>query len=82
MRSCHDRGDDVFRAHTNPIWVTFDDTSVAEGDGTRALVLSIPRNPFAGATSLEFAAQPGGEVTVTVHEVSGRVVCAGGVLLE
>ena len=69
-----DRGDDVFRGYTNPIWVTFDDTSVEEGNGTRALALSIPRNPFAGATSVEFAVPGGGEATVTVHDVSGRLV--------
>jgi len=69
-----DRGDDVFRAYSNPIWVTFDGTSVAEGGGVSALRLSIPRNPFAGATAVEFAAPLGEYVTVTVHDVSGRLV--------
>jgi flagellar hook assembly protein FlgD len=69
-----DRGDDVFRAYSNPIWVTFDGTSVVESGEVGALALSLPRNPFAGATSVEFTARPGEEVTVTVHDVSGRLV--------
>jgi hypothetical protein len=69
-----DRGDDVFRAYSNPIWVTFDGTSVAEGDEANALALSIPRNPFRGGTTVEFAAPEGGDVAVTVHDVSGRLV--------
>jgi len=74
-----DRGDDVFRAYANPIWVTFDGTAV-DGDEVAEMRLALSRNPFVGRAKLEWAL-PGGPgdgvgVAVGVYDVSGRLVRA------
>ena len=70
-----DRGDDVFRAYSNPIWVTFDGTSVAGGDEVSELRLALAPNPFRGGAALEWAVPAGsGEARLDVYDVAGRLV--------
>ena len=69
-----DRGDDVFRAYTNPIWVTFDDTSVAEGHAEARLSISLSRNPFCGETSVDLVLPAAGPAVLSVHNTSGHLV--------
>jgi hypothetical protein len=68
-----DRGDDVFRAYTNPVWVTFDDTSVADDDDeVSGLGLALGRNPFRGGAAMEMTLPADGVVELAVFDVSGR----------
>jgi len=69
-----DRGDDAFRAYTNPIWFYFDATSVADGDTPSRLALSVRGNPSVGGASLSFAVPEAGHATVAVYDVAGRLV--------
>lgn len=79
-----DPGGDVHRAYTNPIWVSFDDTAVAEGETRTGPYISLSRNPFAGSVSIEFALARSGApgsgdpgsvgATLDVYDVSGRLV--------
>ena len=69
-----DRGDDVFRAYTNPIWYSFDATSVP-GDGAR-LSLSLSRNPFAGEASVTFNLPHSSAATLSIYDTAGRLVRA------
>jgi hypothetical protein len=70
-----DRGDDIFRAYSNPIWVTFDDTSVADGDEEmRRLGMMLARNPFVGEAAVELSMPAGGTVRLEVYDVTGRRV--------
>ena len=69
-----DRGDDVFRAYSNPIWVTFDGTSVAEDDGPRLLALSITRNPSRGNASFDLVLPAAGPAVLSIHDVSGHLI--------
>lgn len=69
-----DRGDDVFRAYANPIWVTFDDTSVAEGNTEARLSISLSRNPFRGETSFNLVLPAAGPAVLSIHDASGHLV--------
>jgi hypothetical protein len=71
-----DRGDDDFRAYTNPIWATFDDTAVAEGEAPGALSISVVRNPARGQASFALALPAGGPATLRIYDISGRLVAS------
>ena len=75
-----DRGDDEFRAYTNPIWIHFDATSIAGGDQGAWLRLSLTRNPFHDSAELVFGLPQRGNAKLEVFDVSGRLlatVCEG-----
>jgi len=69
-----DRGDDTFRAYSNPIWVTFDGTSVTDGNEVDDLRLALARNPSVGGTALELALPEDGMAELSVYDVAGRLV--------
>jgi len=69
-----DRGDDQFRAYTNPIWFYFDATSIAGSEEPGSLSLAVRGNPFVGTTALSFAMPEGGHATIAVYDVAGRLV--------
>ena len=69
-----DPGDDVFRAYANPIWVAFDDTSVAEDHTEAPLSISPSRNPFRGETSFDLVLPAAGPAVLSVHDASGHLV--------
>ncbi len=69
-----DRGDDVFRAYSNPIWVTFDGTSVAEEAAGTAPGISLARNPSRGEATFELVLPASGAALLNIYDVSGRLV--------
>jgi hypothetical protein len=69
-----DRGDDQFRAYTNPIWFYFDATSVEDEDVASRLALSVRGNPCVGGAALSFAMPEAGHATLAVYDVAGRLV--------
>jgi len=69
-----DRGDDTFRAYSNPIWVTFDGTSVDGDDEVGGLRMVLARNPFIGEVAVELSMPVGGDVRLGVYDVAGRRV--------
>lgn len=69
-----DRGDDQFRAYTNPVWFYFDATSVAEDDPPSRLALSVRGNPSVGGVALSFAMPVAGHATLAVYDVAGKLV--------
>lgn len=69
-----DRGDDEFRAYTNPIWVYFDPASVAGGDEAARLALALAENPFAGQVLVNFELPRAGRVKLEVFDLAGRRV--------
>lgn len=69
-----DRGDDQFRAYTNPIWLYFDTTYVAEDETPASLSLALRSNPFRGSAEFVLALPGSGDATVDVFDVSGRLV--------
>ncbi len=69
-----DRGDDTFRAYTNPLWLYFDTTSVAEDEVPSRLGLSLRSNPFRGSAGLVLALPAAGPATLEIFDVVGRRV--------
>jgi hypothetical protein len=70
-----DGGDDAFRAYSNPIWVTFDDTSIADGgEEVGGLGMKLARNPFVCEVAVELSMPAGGAVKLEVYDVTGRRV--------
>jgi hypothetical protein len=70
-----DRGDDSFRAYTNPIWIDLDATSVAGSDEDGSVVrLSVGTNPFRDGTVVSFALPAAGDVELAVYDPAGRLV--------
>ena len=69
-----DRGDDEFRAYTNPIWLYFDTTSVTEDEIPNTLSLALRSNPFRGSAAVALALPSAGEARLDVFSVSGRRV--------
>ena len=69
-----DRGDDVFRAYSNPIWMTFDGTSVAEGATGTSLGISLKRNPSRGEAAFELVLPAPCTARLSIYDVSGRLV--------
>ncbi len=69
-----DRGDDEFRAYTNPVWLYFDATSVADGQVPAALALSLRSNPFRGSADVVLALPAAGPAALDVFDVAGRRV--------
>jgi hypothetical protein len=69
-----DLGGDVHRAYANPMWVLFDDTSVADAVPAAPLV-SLSGNPFRQDVAVRFAAPARAtSVRLSVYDVSGRLV--------
>lgn len=69
-----DRGDDEFRAYTNPVWLYFDATSVADGGAPAALALSLRSNPFRGSAGVVLALPSQGYASLEIFDVAGRRV--------
>jgi hypothetical protein len=69
-----DRGDDTFRAYSNPIWVTFDGTSVADGEAATGPILTLAGNPFRGSARFDVLLPSAGHATLSIHDTSGRLV--------
>lgn len=69
-----DRGDDQFRAYTNPIWFYFDATSVASDDIPSHLALVVSGNPSLGGAILSFAMPEAGYARLAVYDIAGRLV--------
>jgi flagellar hook assembly protein FlgD len=69
-----DRGDDVFRAYSNPIWMTFDGTSVAESGSGSSLSVSLARNPSRGEAAFELVLPAPRTARLSIYDVSGRLV--------
>jgi hypothetical protein len=66
-------GDD-FRAYANPVWVEFDATDVAHGDGEARLALAARANPSPGAAALTFTLPSAGHATLGLYDIRGRIV--------
>ena len=64
-------GAESFRAHTNPIWIAFDATDVAE---VPTLTLTLAANPFVGGAEIAFALPSDAEATLEVFDAAGRFV--------
>jgi 4-amino-4-deoxy-L-arabinose transferase-like glycosyltransferase len=62
-------GGDSFRALTNPIWIAFDGTGVAE---VSELSLAVTANPFGGSAEIELGLPSDGVATLDVYDVAGR----------
>ncbi len=69
-----DRGDDAFRAYTNPIWIDFEPASFADELGASGLALAVGGNPAGETTRITFALPQGGDATLAVYDVGGRLV--------
>lgn len=69
-----DRGDDVFRAYSNPIWVTFDGTSVTDGAAPTSLRLSPARNPSRAGAQFDLVLPSPGRAILSIYDISGRLV--------
>ena len=67
-----DGGGDTFRAYTNPIWVTFDGTSV--GGAATGLSVSLSGNPFRGSARFDVFLPMAGRAELRIHDTSGRLV--------
>jgi len=67
-----DAGGDVFRAYSNPIWVTFDGTSV--GGAATGLSVSLAGNPFRGSARFDLFLPMAGRAELRIHNTSGRLV--------
>ena len=68
-----DKDGEAFRAYTNPIWIDFDATEVAEGERV-PLSLAPASNPFKGGTEIRFSLPEGGAARIEVFDVAGRRV--------
>jgi hypothetical protein len=68
-----DRGDDSFRAFTNPIWIDFGTPSGADDTAAR-LALTFRSNPFRGATTIAFTLPSAGRARLAIYDVAGRLV--------
>ncbi len=69
-----DRGDDEFRAYTNPIWLFFDTTSVTEAEIPARLSLALRSNPFCGSADVILTLPSAGDATLDVFDIAGRRV--------
>lgn len=69
-----DDGDAGHRAFTNPIWITFEETTdvAASGLPGEGLALSVSPNPFHPSAEIRFTLGTASEVRLEVFDVTGR----------
>ncbi len=67
-----DRGDDAFRAFTNPVWIEFEPASevIDSSPATPGWLLEV--RSLGSRCEIEFELPPGSPGTLTIHEISGR----------
>jgi hypothetical protein len=71
-----DRGDDSFRAYTNPIWIYFDPASAVSGPRvhTEKLELRLSQCPFEQKMSISVQIPPLAQAKLVIYDVSGRPI--------
>jgi hypothetical protein len=70
-------GDAGHRAYTNPIWITFEETTEVASEfdiSPLAFRLSVSPNPFNPSTGIAFTLPSSGDVSLTIFDATGRLV--------
>ncbi len=68
------RDGQTYRAYSNPVWISSDGTSVPDDVLESCLWLVARGNPFTSGTSIDFSVPSGSDATVSVFDISGRIV--------